>query len=187
MRSLINDLLSLSRAGRVTGEFHEVNLEALIDVLEVDFGELIRSKQAEIRVGGPLPVVWGDRDRIGQLFGNLLTNALKYNQQVEPVVEIGALPGDGGPWATLYVRDNGIGIDPQFHTKIFQIFRRLHTREEYEGTGAGLAICQKIVQAHGGRIWVESEPGQGSTFLLTLPRRRDSSSTTTRSQLLHAT
>ncbi len=77
---------------------------------------------------------------------------------------------DSGRWVTLAIQDNGIGIDPRFHDRIFQLFRRLHTREEYEGTGAGLAICQKIVQAHGGRIWVESEVGQGSTFCLTLPR-----------------
>ena len=109
---------------------------------------------------GPLPTVWGDRDRIGQLIANLVANGLKYNRRARPLGR-DRRPSRrrvAAPWVTLYVRDNGIGIDPQFHAKIFQLFRRLHTREEYEGTGAGLAICKKIVQAHGGRIWVESEP-----------------------------
>jgi light-regulated signal transduction histidine kinase (bacteriophytochrome) len=105
------------------------------------------------------------------LFTNLIGNGLKYTRSDTPTVVVGARTDDPD-WATYFVTDNGIGIDPQFHTKIFQIFRRLHAREEYEGTGAGLAICQKIVQAHGGSIWVESTPGQGSTFFFTLPRSR---------------
>jgi signal transduction histidine kinase len=117
-----------------------------------------------------LPTVWGDRDRLGQLMANLIGNAIKYNRSRDPWVEVGSVPGADDTWVTVSVRDNGIGIDPQFHAKIFQLFRRLHTREEFEGTGAGLAICAKIVQAHGGRIWVESEPGQGATFLVTLRR-----------------
>jgi PAS domain S-box-containing protein len=170
MRALITDVLDLSRAGRVTGEFAQITLDDLISVVKADLAELIRAQGAEIRVVGPLPGVWGDRDRIIQLFGNLISNGIKYNQSGAPLVEIAAAPSDSDFWATLSVRDNGIGIDPEYHTKIFQIFRRLHIREEYEGTGAGLAICQKIVHAHGGRIWVESKLGEGATFFLTLPR-----------------
>ncbi|MBX6315116.1 MAG: histidine kinase [Isosphaeraceae bacterium] len=170
MRALIHDLLACARAGRVTREFEPVDLEEVLEAVQTDLAELIRSRGAEVRVQVPLPRVWGDRDRIGQLFANLISNGLKYNRSPVPIVEIGTGPDDRSGQATLWVRDNGIGIDPQFHAKIFQIFRRLHPREEYEGTGAGLAICQKIIQAHGGRIWVESVPGAGSTFYLTLPQ-----------------
>ena len=170
MRSLIQGLLHLSRAGKVTGELEPVNLEEVVDLVKADLGELVRSRGAVIRTSGTLPTVWGDRDRLGQLIANLVGNGLKYNQSKDPWVEVGTLTPEAGSWVTLYVRDNGIGIDPQFHAKIFQLFRRLHTREEYEGTGAGLAICKKIVQAHGGRIWVESTPNAGATFFFSLKR-----------------
>ena len=171
MRSLIRDLLTLGRAGRVAGDPEAVELAPLIEQIRRDMCELIRTRGAAVRVVGDLPTLWGDRDRIGQLFANLISNGLKYNRRDRPTVEIGAIHDvSESPLATLYVRDDGIGIDPKFHGKIFQIFRRLHTREEYEGTGAGLAICQKVAQAHGGRIWVESTPGLGSTFYVTLPR-----------------
>ncbi|MHC5540686.1 sensor histidine kinase, partial [Singulisphaera rosea] len=183
MRSLIHGLLNLSRAGRVTGDLSAVNLDDVVEVVKADLAELIRTKGAEIRVPAPLPMIWGDRDRLGQLLANLIGNGLKYNTEPAPWVEIGALSVDPGPQVTIYVKDNGIGIDPQFHAKIFQLFRRLHTREEYEGTGAGLAICTKIVQAHGGRIWVESEPGQGSTFFISLSRPP---STESRTEAPHA-
>src|SRR4051794_14862865 len=170
MRALIHGLLNLSRAGKVTGEFVPVNLEEVLSVVKADLNELIRSKGAEIRATGPLPTLWGDRVRIGQLLSNLVTNGLKYNRSERPWVEVGVLSRDQGAWVTLSIRDNGIGIDPQFHARIFQLFRRLHTQEEYEGTGAGLAICLKIVQAHGGRIWVESTPNEGATFFVSLKR-----------------
>jgi light-regulated signal transduction histidine kinase (bacteriophytochrome) len=123
-----------------------------------------------------LPVVVGDRERIAQLLANLVGNGLKYNRSDRPHVVIGLLsPGSANGHGnategqvTLFVRDNGIGIAPEYHEQIFRVFRRLHRREEYEGTGAGLAICKKIVEAHGGRIWVESNLGTGSTFYATL-------------------
>jgi PAS domain S-box-containing protein len=170
LRALIHGLLNLSRAGKVTGELGPVNLEEVIAVVRADLNELIRTKGAEIRTMGPLPTLWGDEVRIGQLLANLISNGLKYNRSEKPWVEVGTLNEETGPAVTIYIRDNGIGIDPRFHTKIFQLFRRLHTQEEYEGTGAGLAICMKIVQAHGGRIWVESTPNQGATFFLSLRR-----------------
>jgi PAS domain S-box-containing protein len=173
MRSLIHDLQILSRAGRVAGDFGRVKLEPLVEAIRSDFAELLRSRSAEVRIIGELPEVWGDAARIGQLLANLIGNGLKYNQQDHPRVEIEAVSPPPemtqAGFATLAVRDNGIGIDPKFHAKIFELFRRLHTRDEYDGTGAGLTICQKIVQAHGGRLWVESEPGTGSTFFVNLP------------------
>ncbi len=186
MRALIHGLLNLSRAGKVTGELEPVSLEEVVEVVRADLAELIRTKQGMIRASGPLPTVWGDRDRIGQLITNLVGNGLKYNQSQHPWVEIGTLNQESGSWVTVYVRDNGIGIDPQFHTRIFQLFRRLHTREEYEGAGAGLAICAKIVQAHGGRIWVESTPNQGATFFVSL-KRSPHGAPSTPAQLPHAT
>lgn len=190
MRALIQDLLSLSRAGKVTADFQSVNLEEQVGIIRADLAELLRSRNGQIRWSAPLPRIWGDRSRISQLLANLISNGLKYNNRSEPVVEIGALPEAVHPatcepqepstdqpqpeWVTLFVRDNGIGIEPQFHQKIFKLFRRLHTREEYEGTGAGLAICKKIVEAHGGRIWLESEPGNGTTFFVNLERAPES-------------
>jgi PAS domain S-box-containing protein len=178
MRSMIQDLLTLSRAARVTAEFASVDLEELLAVVKTDLAELFRSKSGELRINRPLPLVWGDRNRIAQLLVNLISNGIKYNRSPTPWVEIEAIEdaGDAGPetdpdagnGVTISVKDNGIGIDRQFHSTIFQLFRRLHAQEEYEGTGAGLSICSKIVQAHGGRIWVESEPGCGATFFVRL-------------------
>jgi PAS domain S-box-containing protein len=190
MRAMIHGMLNLARVGKVIGEPTLVNLDELLAVVKTDLGELFRSKGALLRVAGPLPLVWGDRDRIGQLLANLIANGIKYNKGPNPWVEVNAiveagvdspgLVGGSNPRneVTISIRDNGIGIEPQFHATIFQLFRRLHTREEFEGTGAGLTICNKIVQAHGGRIWVESALGQGSTFFFRLQTGPSSVSTT---------
>jgi PAS domain S-box-containing protein len=179
MRAMIHGMLNLSRAGKVVGGFESVDLSELVSVIRTDLKELLRSRNAQLHIVEPLPMILGDRDRVGQLLANLITNAIKYNNSTAPYVEVGATAsaalgsGDGdsrsaSAQVTIYVKDNGIGIEPQFHATVFQLFRRLHTQSEYEGTGVGLAICAKIVQAHGGRIWVESSPGQGSTFYVSL-------------------
>ncbi len=183
--TLIDDLLTLSRAGRIIHMVKSFDLAETVQTVCRDLADLIQRKGARVRIEGPLPAVTGDPERLSQLLANLITNGLKYNHSPEPEVVIGqaeghAPSGNGKPagpqggagdnHVTLYVRDNGIGIDPRYHEQIFRVFRRLHRREDYEGTGAGLAIAKKIIEAHGGRLWVESKPNEGATFYFTLPR-----------------
>jgi light-regulated signal transduction histidine kinase (bacteriophytochrome) len=115
----------------------------------------------------PLPTVWADAVQLTQLFQNLIANAIKFHSDRPPEIQVGARR-EQDAWR-FWVRDNGIGIEPQYAERIFLIFQRLHTRKTYPGTGIGLAICKKIVECYGGSIWVESQPGQGSTFYFTLP------------------
>ncbi len=170
---LIDDLLKLSRTGRVINTPRPFTWEPVVDTVLRDLHELIGRKGAMIRIEEPLPSAMGDPERVIQLLVNLVSNGLKYSQGPRPEVVIGSRGpsenGDGRGFVTLFVRDNGIGIDPAYHEQVFRIFRRLHHREDVEGTGAGLAICKRIVEAHGGRIWIESQVGQGATFLFTLP------------------
>ena len=162
---LIDELLHLSQVGRITRAPEPFNLIEIVATVRQDLVDLIHRKQATLRTEGALPDLSGDPTRITQLLSNLVANGLKYNQAAAPQILIGAQPCANDPSrVTIFVRDNGIGIDPAFHEQIFGIFRRLHQTEQYEGTGAGLTIVKKIVEAHDGRIWVESQLGQGAPF-----------------------
>jgi PAS domain S-box-containing protein len=167
MQALINDLLAYSRVRTRESDMETVEVGRVIDRLLIDLGPSIEEADAEI-TSDPLPSVRGDAGQLGQLFQNLVANAIKFHRDsTTPRVQIGAVR-EGEAWH-FSVADNGIGIAPEFRDRIFVIFQRLHSRDEYPGTGIGLAICKKIVERHGGRIWVESEPGEGTTFHFTLP------------------
>jgi signal transduction histidine kinase len=165
LENLIGDLLTYCRVGGVRPAETGIPLDAVVAELLDTLGPAIERRKAVVHLSGPLPAVTGDGVLIATVLGNLISNGLKFNDQPEPRVEIGALPTEP---PTIYVRDNGIGIAPEHHEAIFTLFRRLHPRSRYEGTGAGLTIVRKIVQAHGGRIWLESSPGAGTTFYFTL-------------------
>jgi signal transduction histidine kinase/CHASE3 domain sensor protein len=166
MQALINDLLALSRVNSRGGEFTSTDCESVIGRVLHDLDASIRASNALVECEG-LPTVQADERQLAQLFQNLLGNALKFRAAEAPRVRLQA-EQQQGLWL-FSVRDNGIGIDPQHADKIFILFQRLHSRQQYDGTGIGLAICKKIVERHGGQIWVESEPGKGSTFKFTLP------------------
>jgi PAS domain S-box-containing protein len=166
MQRLIDDLLAFSRVGTRGGEMVPTDVGAVVDTSLEDLGAAIAEANARIEREA-LPVVRADRIQLQHLFTNLIGNALKFRGEERPVVHIGAAR-DGAFWR-FAVSDNGIGIDPQYFDRIFVIFQRLHLREQFQGTGIGLAICKKVVERHHGRIWVESTPGRGSTFRFTLP------------------
>lgn len=164
MQRLIQDLLLYSRVGRGAA-LAPCELQAAYDLALRNLRLALEESQAQV-THDPLPQVMGDTGQLAQLLQNLIGNALKFRGERAPTVHVSA-ERDGAMWR-IGVRDNGIGIEPEYHQRIFVIFQRLHTRERYAGTGIGLAICKKIVERHAGRIWVESQPGQGTTFFFTL-------------------
>jgi light-regulated signal transduction histidine kinase (bacteriophytochrome) len=145
---------------------------------------IIAESGAEVEVG-QLPAVCGDGVLIGQVFQNIIANAIKFRGKERPRIRIGAQRIDGA-WE-FRIQDNGIGISPEHYDKIFGIFQRLHTRAEYPGTGIGLAFCRKVIQHHGGRIWVESAPDAGSTFHFTIPEGGPRAEEGTRQRVLSGT
>ncbi|MFL5351401.1 ATP-binding protein [Archangium sp.] len=165
MQALINDLLAYSRVGTRGKELVPMPLEKSLERALSHLRLAIEESGAQVKVE-PLPWVKGDEPQLAQLLQNLVGNALKFRGERPPLIRVSATREDDT--VTVAVEDNGIGIEPQYYERIFAIFQRLHGKEEYPGTGIGLSICKKIVERHGGRIWVESTPGQGSTFRFTL-------------------
>jgi signal transduction histidine kinase/serine/threonine protein kinase len=166
MQGLINDLLQYARITTGAKPPQETSCNEVFDQAVKNLEAVIKEKGAMVTRAN-LPMVWADPTQMIQLFQNLITNGIKFCHSQTPIIQVSAvLRQDDQLFA---VRDNGIGIEPRHAGRIFAIFQRLHTRERYPGNGIGLAICQKIVERHGGRIWVESQPGSGSTFYFTLP------------------
>ena len=166
MQTLIRDLLSYSRVEARSGPFTQIPFLDIVNDALILLESSIHDSGGQVTCGR-LPIVMGDRSQLVQLMQNLIGNGLAYRSGKPPQIHISAERG-GKDWI-FSVRDNGIGIAPEYHERIFEIFQRLHDKKDYPGTGIGLAVCRRIVGGHGGRIWVESEPGKGSTFRFTIP------------------
>jgi len=168
MQTLIQDLLAFSRVGTRGKPFEPTDCEGVLEQVLTNLKVTIKESGAVV-THDALPTVIADASQLVQLFQNLVGNAIKFHSEEPPRIHISA-EQKGDEWEFL-VADNGIGIEPEFFERIFVIFQRLHGRGEYSGTGIGLAVCKKIVERHGGHIWVESEPGKGTTFFFTIPDR----------------
>ena len=170
MELLVSDLLTFSRIGRIVPTFEHVASREIVRNVISGIQNRIKEKGIEVVVADNLPTIYCDGERIYQVFENLLVNATKFTADVKkPKIEIGY--EDGGDLHLFYVRDNGIGIDPEHHLRIFEMFHRLRLKEDEEGTGLGLAIVDRIVKNHGGKVWVKSEKDKGATFYFTVPKR----------------
>ena len=168
MQALINDLLAFSRVGRVERPRELVDLDELVAQATSVLSLAVEETGATIEVSGDLPEVYGERTLLGLVLQNLISNAIKFHGDEPPVVRVSARP-DGERWE-LSVADNGIGIEAEYADRIFVIFQRLHARDVYAGTGIGLTMCRKVIEYHGGEIWLApSQNGAGSTFRFTLP------------------
>jgi PAS domain S-box-containing protein len=178
MERLVNDLLYFSRLGRQELAIQPTDIGAVIVDIESTLEHFLEERGARITIPAPLPVVTCDKPRVTELFRNLITNAIKYNDKAERTVEIGFLESKSVAGGIVRkhvfsVKDNGLGIQPEFHQDIFRIFKRLQaSKDSEEGTGVGLTFVKKIVERHGGEIWLESEPGNGTTFYFTLEAAR---------------
>jgi len=187
MQILLHDLLTLSRVTSKAQPFERVDLRKIVEDVVSDLEVRIEQTGARIEIGR-LPTVDADAGQMRQLLQNLISNALKFQAApTKPVVIVSAkvldnadgLPGamPGEEICQIMVRDNGIGFDERYLDRIFQVFQRLHSRSEYEGTGIGLAVCRKIADRHGGAISAKSAEGQGATFIVTLPVKQRNSET----------
>ena len=171
LSQLIDDLLTLSRISRIRNPYKETDIGALIQSVKERLEFDIQENQVDLRIQGAMPTIMCDSIKLQEVLLNLINNGIKFsskNPEKSPIIEIGYQ--SQAEQHTFYVKDNGIGIEPQYHGRIFGLFKRLHKEGEYEGTGAGLSIVKKIIDDHGGKIWVESEVGQGATFFFSIPK-----------------
>jgi signal transduction histidine kinase len=174
MGKLIDDLLAFSRASRGQMRAAEVDMARLAQTVFEECAARVPERLVQFKLAGATPTVLGDLNLLRQVLANLLGNAVKYTKpRAEALVEFGGRREEGH---TLYwVKDNGVGFDPKYEEKLFGIFQRLHTEEEFEGTGVGLALAQRIVHRHGGRIWAKGKPDEGAVFYFTLPNQKERS------------
>ncbi len=168
MSKLVDSLLTYSIVGQKDTAYETIDLNTLIEGKVSDLSQLIKDKNAIVKIG-ELPEIIGHQQQIGMVFYNLINNALKFNKQNQPIVLVSEELGDAHYWK-FSIKDNGIGIEPQYQEQIFGIFKRLHNKQDYEGTGIGLSVCMKIVQQHQGNIWLKSKFGEGTTFFFTIKK-----------------
>jgi signal transduction histidine kinase len=170
MGNLIDDLLAFSRLGRQEIKGSDLDIQDMVRNMYERLHSLHQGPEVEFRLGS-LPQAHGDRALLEQVWANLLSNALKFSaKRDKPMIEVSAISDDKEH--TYFVRDNGAGFDPQYQSKLFGVFQRLHRADEFAGTGVGLALAYRIVTRHGGRIWAESKPNEGATFYFTLPKEQ---------------
>ncbi|MBI1861529.1 MAG: response regulator [Deltaproteobacteria bacterium] len=175
LSSLINDLLLYAKAGNRQMKCEDVDVNSILSNVLQDLKASLEEAQGRVEKT-ELPIITGDPTQLSQCFQNLIQNAIKYRGSKRPVIGVGATLS-GNEWR-FYVSDNGPGIPKDSYEKIFQLFHRLHSCEEVDGSGIGLAICRRVAERHGGRIWVESKPGKGSTFFFTIPTNNQKNGTT---------
>jgi light-regulated signal transduction histidine kinase (bacteriophytochrome) len=170
MQNLIQDLLAYSRVDAEAGRFEPTDFREVFDHAVAALERTLADAGAEVTCG-ELPTVLGERSQLVRLLQNLIDNGIKYHGERTPRVHVAAVK-NGGEWV-FSVQDNGIGIAPKHKERIFDIFHRLHTQQAYAGTGIGLAVCRRVVHRHGGELWVESKPGEGSVFYFTITDRTE--------------
>ncbi len=171
MQDLIADLLTLSRISRVRNPYEHVDIHDLVNSIRERLEYSIEENHVDFQIENNLPTIICDRIKMGEAFLNLINNAIKFSSKVNsrnPVIRVGCQEDDDS-WE-FWVKDNGIGIPEEYHDEVFEMFKRLHTSTQYEGTGAGLSIVKAVIDSHGGRIWIESQPGEGAEFHFTIPK-----------------
>ncbi|MBU1086118.1 MAG: GHKL domain-containing protein, partial [Candidatus Omnitrophica bacterium] len=171
MQELIEDLLEVSRLEQKRNPFSDSAVNDIIDEVKLRLECSIKEKNVEIVIKDALPIIFCDKVRLTEVFANIMSNAIKFMDKKDPLVEIGY--SEAKTHHRFYIKDNGIGIEEKYYDKIFDIFQRLNVKEKYEGTGAGLAIVKKIIQMHHGKVWVDSTFGEGSTFHFSILKDKD--------------